>query len=365
VNIIRLQYKNYRNLKPGIIVPKKNINIIYGKNAQGKTNLLEAMWLFTGGHSFRGAKDSELTAFDQTTATLDLSFYSEEREQTAQITIQNGRRSAKLNGVEKKSSAALVGKFCAVIFSPEHLSLVKDGPAQRRGFIDAALCQIKPVYAKLLSQYNRTLTQRNTLLKDLPRHSELLETLEIWNEKLAKYGSSITKERVSYCRQIETLAKTVYSGISQEQEELQISYFSTVFPNTAEQQFLETDFLKQLKNSRKEDLAAGFTTVGPHRDDMQITLNAISARSYGSQGQQRSIVLALKLAEAQILMEKTGEPPVIFLDDVMSELDSGRQDYLLNHLENRQVFITCCEPNSVKNMSESSMFHMKNGILGE
>ena len=365
MKIIRLQYKNYRNLQPGVIFPKNDINIIFGKNAQGKTNLLEAMWLFTGGHSFRGAKDGELTAFEQDIATLDLTFYSEEREQTAQISIQNGRRSAKLNGIEKRSSTALIGKFCAVIFSPEHLSLVKDGPAQRRGFIDAALCQIKPAYAKLLSQYNHTLIQRNTLLKDIPRHSELLETLEIWDEKLAKYGALVTKERVLYSKQIEMIAKTVYSGISQDQETLGVSYFSTIFSDSNEQQFLETNFLKQLKNVRKEDLAAGFTTLGPHRDDMQIMLNLISARSYGSQGQQRSIVLALKLAEAQILMEKTGEPPVIFLDDVMSELDAGRQDYLLNHLENRQVFITCCEPNSIKNLSESSMFHMKNGIIGE
>jgi DNA replication and repair protein RecF len=365
VNIIRLQYKNYRNLQPGVLVPKKEINIIYGKNAQGKTNLLESMWLFTGGHSFRGAKDSELTAFGQDTATLDLTFFSEEREQTAQIKIQNGRRSAKLNEIEKKSAAGLVGKFCAVIFSPEHLSLVKDGPAQRRSFLDAALCQIKPAYANLLSQYNRTLIQRNTLLKDIPRHSELLETLQIWDEKLAKYGALVTKERVLYSSQIESIAKTVYSGISQEQEKLGISYFSTVFLQKENRLFLEEDFLKKLKEARKEDLAAGFSTLGPHRDDLQITQNQISARSYGSQGQQRSIVLALKLAEAQILMEKTGESPVIFLDDVMSELDAGRQDYLLNHLENRQVFITCCEPNSVKNLSESSMFRMENGVLLE
>lgn len=365
MNIIRLQYENYRNLQPGAFIPKKEINIIYGKNAQGKTNLLEAIWLFTGGHSFRGAKDSELTAFVQDTATLNLTFYSEDREQTAQIKIQNGRRSAKLNGIEKKSASGLIGKFCAVIFSPEHLSLVKDGPAQRRSFLDAALCQIKPAYANLLLQYNRTLVQRNTLLKDIPRHSELLETLEIWNEKLAKYGALITKERVLYSRQVEQAAKIVYSGISQEQEKLGISYVSTVFQMDEKEIYCEEDFIKKLKQVQKEDLAAGFSTVGPHRDDLHITLNQISARSYGSQGQQRSVVLALKLSEAQILADKTGESPIILLDDVMSELDSGRQDYLLNHLQDRQVFITCCEPGSVKNLSESTLYHMENGFLFE
>ena len=365
MNIIRLQYSNYRNLQSGEMNPKNEINIIYGKNAQGKTNLLEAMWLFTGGHSFRGSKDSELTAFEQKMATLDLTFYSEEREQTAQIIIQNGRRRARLNGIEKKTTAGLVGKFCAVIFSPEHLALVKDGPAQRRAFVDAALCQIKPAYAKLLYQYNHTLAQRNILLKDIPRHRELLETLDIWDEKLAKYGSFVTAERIMYCNLIAEAAKTVYSGISQNKEKFWVSYFSTIFSEIKEQKLLETEFVNKMRNARKEDLSAGFTTLGPHRDDVKITLNQLSAKSYGSQGQQRSAVLALKLAEAQILMEKTGETPIIFLDDVMSELDSSRQNYLLNSLKNRQVFITCCEPEKNNNLSKGAMFHMENGILSE
>lgn len=368
MNIIRLQYKNYRNLAEYSIAPQNGINVIYGKNAQGKTNLLEAIWLFTGGRSFRGSKDGELTQIGENTATLSLTFYSEEREQSAQISIQNGQRSAVINGIEKKSASALIGKFCAVIFSPEHLSLVKSGPALRRGFIDAAVCQIKPSYAKLLYQYNRTLTQRNMLLKDIPRHSELLDTLEIWDEKLSEYGSAITAERTWYVNKISEAAQEIYEGISKGQEKLNVSYMSTVFEipaNTEIFKINQSDFRKNLKTVLKDDLSAGYTTIGPHRDDMQITLNHLSARAFGSQGQQRSAVLALKLAESHLLAEKTGEAPIILLDDVLSELDSDRQDYLLNHLENRQVFITCCEPENIQNLANGSMFHMQNGKISE
>ena len=181
MNIQCLDYKNYRNLQYGVINPKNGINIIYGRNAQGKTNLLEALWLFTGGRSFRGSRDADLIAHQSQKAEVNLGFFSEEREQTAQIIIENARRSAVLNGIPKKSATELIGKFCAVIFSPEHIALVREGPSLRRNFIDSALCQLKPGFAALLSRYNHTLIQRNALLKDIPRHSELLDTLEIWD----------------------------------------------------------------------------------------------------------------------------------------------------------------------------------------
>lgn len=350
MNIERLRFEHYRNLKDGELVPKPGINVIYGKNAQGKTNLLEGMWLFTGGRSFRGSKDSELVEFHQPQAKLTLDFFSEERKQRAELTIRNGRRAASLNGVEKKTASGLVGKFCAVIFSPEHLSLVKEGPAMRRAFIDSALCQIKPTYAKLLGLYTRTLNQRNSLLKDIPRNSALLATLEDWDRNLARYGGEIVKDRASYLQRLNLPAQQVYSGISQNQEEFASFYKCTFAENDAEPNTLATLLFHKLKETRKDDLAAGFTTVGPHRDDLEITVDGLSSRTYASQGQQRSIVLALKLAEAQVLGERLEEPPVVFLDDVMSELDAGRQDYLLNHLENKQVFITCCEPESVKRL---------------
>ncbi len=352
MNILRLNYSNYRNLQPGEIVPESGINVIYGKNAQGKTNLLEAMWLFTGGRSFRGSKDADLVAYEAPKAELNLQFFSEEREQTAQIRIENGRRSAALNEVPKKSVSELIGKFCAVMFSPEHLSLVREGPVFRRNFIDSALCQIRPSYAVLLSRYNHTLTQRNALLKDIPRHSELADTLEIWDEKLIKYGGEIMRGRTDYIDQIREPVQKIYAGICENKEAIGLSY-----QKSAE------DLAQALKNSRRDDIYSGHTGAGPHRDDLEITIDGQSARAFGSQGQKRSVVLALKLAEAEVLSRRTGEKPVIFLDDVMSELDSGRQDYLLNHLDLCQVFITCCEPDTVKRLRAGALFEMTAGTL--
>ena len=352
MNIQHLNYCGYRNLQPGELVPENTINVIFGKNAQGKTNLLEAMWLFTGGRSFRGSKDVDLIAYEKQRAELNLSFFSEEREQTAQIIIENARRSAILNGIPKKSTSELIGKFCAVLFSPEHLSLVRDGPSFRRNFIDSALCQIRPSYAMLISHYNHTLIQRNALLKDIPRHAELTDTLEIWDEKLTKYGEEIIRGRIKYIDQIRESVKTIYSGICENKEKLELSYQKS------------TDNLGQaLKDARRGDIYCGHTSIGPHRDDLDLFIDSQSARVFGSQGQKRSVVLALKLAEAEALRKQTGEKPVIFLDDVMSELDSGRQDYLLNHLNDCQVFITCCEPDAAKRLQAGALFQMDGGRL--
>lgn len=354
MNILRLSYSGYRNLKPGELEPDGGINVIYGKNAQGKTNLLEAMWLFTGGRSFRGSKDADLIGYGEPRAEVNLTFFSEEREQTARIRVENGRRSASLNEVPKRSASELIGKFCAVMFSPEHLSLVREGPAFRRNFIDSALCQIQPSYAALLSRYNHTLVQRNALLKDIPRHSELVDTLDVWDEKLSRYGSEVVRCRLNYIRQIEEPAKAIYAGICENKEAMGLRYL-----NSAEQ------LDRALRESRRDDIASGHTGVGPHRDDLELTIDSQSARAFGSQGQKRSTVLALKLAEAEVLHRRTGEKPVIFLDDVMSELDSGRQDYLLNHLEQCQVFITCCEPDTVKRLIAGKRFEMNAGRLSE
>jgi len=352
VIIQHLEVKNYRNLQHGVIIPQNGINIIYGKNAQGKTNLLEAVWLFTGGRSFRGAKDTDLVLHGENRAEINLDFFSGERGQTAQIFIENGRRNAVLNGVAQKSASGLIGKFFSVVFSPEHIALVREGPSLRRDFTDAALCQIRPGYAALLSRYNHTLVQRNPLLKDIPRHAELMDTLEIWDEKLAAYGETVVRGRMEYIESIREPVKEIYAGISNHEEAIDLKY-----QKSAE------DLKQALKAARREDVAAGHTSVGPHRDDIDITIDRQSARAFGSQGQKRSAVLALKLAEAELLFRRTGERPVILLDDVMSELDSGRQDYLLNHLNSCQVFITCCEPGAVKQLREGALFEMDGGTL--
>jgi len=368
--VTELGFENFRNLENGIISPCSGINVIYGENAQGKTNLLEALWLFTGGHSFRGAKDSELPRVDLRTKLstgyfrLKLDFFSNDRDQNVRLQYTAGKKSSVINGVEKKTASALIGKVCAVIFSPEHLLLVKEGPSRRRNFIDGAICQIKPNYARILSLYNRSLSQRNALLKDISRHAELVDTLDIWDTRLIRFGMQVMEERRPYIERLKDKISGIYSGISKKREQIELIYQTSVKTEWNDSSSeLEEYFQKELNRQRSADIRSGFTSVGPHRDDLLLEINGMSARIYGSQGQQRSVVLSLKLAESEILTESIGEAPLILLDDVMSELDAGRQDYLLNHLHDRQVFITCCDPQSISLMEKGRRFLIKEGSV--
>lgn len=368
MHITRLTTENFRNLQDVELLPCQEVNVIYGGNAQGKTNLLEALWLFTGGHSFRGAKDAELPKLSPqggtnvARASLSLEFFSEGRTQAASLFIENGRRSSVINGVKKKTGSALVGKMRSVIFSPEHLLLIKEGPARRRSFIDGALCQLKPGYAGLLGIFQRALLQRNALLKDLVRFPELTDTLGVWDARFAKLGGEVMAERAAYIQRLAPKVQDVYSGISKGREALALAYAPAIKTDGPfDGREAEQALLQELARTRRSDIRAGFTTAGPHRDDLEITLDGISARAYGSQGQQRSAVLALKLAEAEALSQLTGEAPVVLLDDVMSELDQSRQDYLLNHLHGRQVFITCCSPETVSRLETGRRFKVEAG----
>lgn len=365
MRIDKISFKNFRNLQDGFLLPDSCINVIWGNNAQGKTNLLEAFWLFTGGHSFRGNKDSELVKINSgKNSVLSAEFFSGNRNQTASVIINDGKRSSVINGIERKNGSSLVGKICSVIFSPEHLLLVKEGPQKRRAFIDGAICQIKPSYAKLLAKYNRSLVQRNTLLKDIFRHPELIDTIDIWNERLIYFGSQVIEQRIWYIERLKPAVCDIYRGISKDNEKINIDYDISGFNlKNADVNEISFQLRTAIENSQNSDLKFGFTSVGPHRDDIMITLDGLSARIYGSQGQQRSVVLSLKLAEADILEKNIGEAPIILLDDVMSELDNSRQDYLLNHLDNRQVFITCCSPETVNLLEKGKCIYVEHGSV--
>ncbi len=365
MRVTRLCAEGFRNIRSADISPVNGVNLFCGANAQGKTNLLEALWLFTGGRSFRGAKDAELIGFGQEKASLTMEFFAGEREQKAEITVFP-RRHAVLNGVELGSASKLAGKFCGIVFSPVHLSLIKDGPDNRRRFLDAAYCQLRPSYTGSLSAYARALAQRNALLRDM-RHGPVQggeELLSVFDRQLAANGARLIRVRGAYLSHIAPMAAAVYDGLSRGKERLDLQYIpSGEFSwNTSLEEVAER-LEEMLKTSHAADMAAGFTTVGPHRDDFDVTINGLSARVYGSQGQQRSAVLALKLAEAEALREVTEEAPVALLDDVMSELDEWRQDYLLNHLTDEQVFITCCEPSSVMRMAGGARFRVEAGVI--
>lgn len=359
-----LRFENYRNLINNQITPNENVNVIYGENAQGKTNLLEAIWLFCGGHSFRGSKENEMIAFDKKYFRLEMDFYSCERDQSADIVFGRDRKQVWINGVERNSSSYLTEVFSAVVFSPEHLNLIKRGPNIRRRFIDAAICQHRIRYASLLSKYQQIINQRNALLKDIKRHSELKDTLSIWDDSLVVVGAQILQERYNYLKKLREPARAYHSGISADKEELDISYLSTSDTDENDDLFTLREKLRDAyENSRREDFYTGYTSVGPHRDDLNFKINGISVRRFGSQGQQRSAVLSMKLSEAELLYEKNGERPVILLDDVLSELDNSRQDFLLNKVEAYQVFVTCCEESNKEQLKNGKVFYIENGVI--
>ena len=359
----RYSFRGFRNLAQGQMDVHPHFNVFTGDNAQGKTNLLEGIWLFSGAKSFRNAKDADLIQFGTDHAQLQASFFSEGREQEAQLQITPGKRTAFLNKVEKKSTLELFGVFCAVVFSPLHLSLVKDGPSLRRRFLDSAICQIRPGYAALLSQYNKTLLQRNTLLKDSRYHSELMDTLDIWEESLSRLGSAILKERIAYVTQLSRQSSLFYAGFSSAKEELEVRYHCSFTENLSQSDDFQNLLLVSLKESRKQDLMLGYTSVGIHRDDLLLFIDDKLARVYASQGQQRSCVLALKLSEAVLLQQETGEAPVVLLDDVLSELDQSRQEYLLYETKPFQVFLSCCSLDGKFDQANASVFFIDHGTV--
>ena len=364
MRISRLHLEQFRNIESLSVFPCETVNIIYGDNAQGKTNLLEAIWLLSGAKSFRGAKDADLIRFGESRALIESDFFCSGRQQTSKIQLE-GKKTAWLNDIRQDSITAFAGIFTTVVFSPSHLGLVKDGPAGRRKFLDTSICQITPRYIGMIGQYQRILLQRNTLLKDISYASALLDTLDIWDEKLSALGGVIIRMRMEYTRRLQKEAEDIYKGISMERESFSLDYrpFELPVQEGQTQREICSLLLEKMMQNRSEDLRSGSTGIGPHRDDLEISINGRSVRSFGSQGQQRSSVLALKLAESRCIGDILGERPVILLDDVMSELDQNRREYLLNHLTGSQIFITCCDKGYFSRLEGGRVFRMEHGQL--
>lgn len=359
MKINHIEIQNYRNIE-NLTLDFDDVNIIYGENAQGKTNLLEAVYLFTGSKSFRGVKDSSLVKIGSDFSKLKAEFFSRERNQNAEILIK-GKRTATLNGIKKTSASSLGEDVKAVIFSPVHLSMIKDGPLERRKFIDNALCQLNSNYRIVLKEYNRCLAQRNIILKDMQQYSGIDDILYVWNINFAKAGARIIYQRQKYIEALIPYAKEIFNGISSGTEKIDLILKGSFDYSGLSVCEIEEKLISQLEQNKKEDILNKNTSVGPHRDDLEIYINGIEARIYGSQGQQRSCVIALKLAESSLLCEMTEIMPVALLDDVMSELDEKRQDYILNHIKNWQVFITCCDKNTVLRLKKGKTIHIANG----
>ena len=350
-----LTLRNFRNFETLFLSGFEERNVIYGENAQGKTNLLEAIWLFTGAKSFRGAKEEAFVRFGTDSAKNEISFVADGIENEALLEIKE-HRTAVLNGVKCKTPASLAASFSAVVFSPADLSLVEDGPAVRRRFLDVAVGQLSPSYIVALRTYIKALTQRNKILKEYKYDPSLTVMLDVFEEELAEAGAKIIAARKQFCESLKHFLPKVYEGISCGKETLEAQYVCGC---------REEDLRERLSAARKEDMLTGATSVGPHRDDLSFLINGISARQYGSQGQKRSAALAVKLAQAEVIREKRGELPVFLLDDVMSELDPGRQNYILNHIKGIQSFLTCCDPTDIQNLKQGKVIQIQNGSVVE
>ncbi len=354
-----IKIENFRNIEKLELEPCEKVNIIYGKNAQGKTNILEAIWLFSGAKSFRTIKEQEFIRISAPFFRNEMVFDDGERENNAILRLSD-KKEVMLNGVKKKTSASLAGKFLAVPFVPAHLSFITGSPENRRKFIDGIICQLKPSYISVLHKYHKILLHRNNLLKNLYGNAELYGVLDAYDNELADCAKIISEERVRYLEELSVIASEFYSGISGGKETMRTVYVPSVSGEISKE-----NILNALKINRNEDIRTGVTGVGPHRDDISVEINALSAKKYASQGQQRSIVLTLKLAEGELIYKKSGKKPVFLLDDVMSELDEDRQDFILNHVKDNQVFITCCDISSVLRLFSGKIFGISEGKISE
>lgn len=328
-----LDLKDYRNYSDLSIDFKDGINILYGDNAQGKTNILEAIYISGTTKSHKGSKDREIIKLDKEESHVRVMV--ERKGVTHKIDMHLKKHKPKgvaINGIPIKKSSELFGIINIVFFSPEDLNIIKNGPSERRRFIDLELCQLDKVYLHNLSNYNKIISQRNNLLKQISFNKNLLDTLSIWDIQLVEYGIQIIKRRSIFIKQINEIVYDIHSKLSGKKEELLIKYEPNVMMD---------DFEDKLKGSLERDLLLKMTNVGPHRDDISFLNKLIDIKKYGSQGQQRTAALSLKLAEIEIVKKLTGDKPILLLDDVLSELDRNRQNYLLNSIHDIQTIITC------------------------
>jgi DNA replication and repair protein RecF len=335
----KIELKNFRNYEEEEVEFHKKVNLITGKNAQGKTNLLESLSIMSLGKSFRTNKDAEMIGFDKEFCRAKSVSVKEGRELEVEITIGKEGKTAKINGVKAAKNIDLLENVYTVIFSPEDMKIVKDEPEKRRKFIDRELCLLKPVYYRNLGRYKKILQQRNILLKQ-PEIKE--DVFAAWDEGLAEYGAKIIQERKRFIEKLGRISREISLAITDGKEALELTYEAggACLDSYEEQR----EYLKNVLNKNlKTDFLRRSTSAGPHKDDLKLCVGGADIRHFGSQGQQRTAALSLKLAEIRLIKEETGVSPVLLLDDVLSELDTERQNFLIHSLEEAQLFITATE----------------------
>ena len=349
--IKNIKINNYRNYNKEEINLNKKINIFYGENAQGKTNIIEAIFLSSIGKSFRTNKEKELIKFGEENCNLEIYFEKSDRDGKININIGN-KKNIFINGIKIKKLSELLGNINVVIFTPDDINILKGGPQNRRKFLDVMISQLRPNYMHIYNLYLKTLEERNTYLKNI--ENQKYDLLEIYDEKLAEYGCEIYKYRMEFVNKLENKIKNIHKNITNNKEEIKIEYISDCMD--------KEKFLELLKARKKLDIIKGYTTKGIHRDDLNIYINDLLVNVYGSQGQHRTAVLSLKLAELQVIYDEIGENPILLLDDFMSELDENRRKNFLENISDTQVIITCTEKFELKNV-DCKYFKVKQGEI--
>lgn len=354
-----LKLQNYRNYEYLNMNFDEKINIIYGDNAQGKTNILESMYVCATSKSHRGSKDREIIRFDNDESHIKVNVKKNDMNYRIDMHLKKNKpKGIAVNGIPIKRAVELFGILNIVFFSPEDLNIIKNGPSERRRFIDMELSQLDKIYLDCLINYNKVVNQRNSLLKDyaFSGREDIISSLDIWDMQLVKYGNDVIKSRKKFVKEINDLVKSIHTKLSGDREQLEIIYEPCV---------KEQDFESELVRIRDRDLKFKCTNIGPHKDDMCFLINGMDVRKYGSQGQQRTAALSLKLAEIELVKQIIHDTPVLFLDDVLSELDSRRQNFLLDSIGNIQTMITCTGLDEFINnrFSINKIFKVVNGTV--
>ena len=346
-------FRNYKYLEQAFV---PGVNLIVGDNAQGKTNLLEAITYLSTGHSFRTRKEQELIRFGDAFCDMTAEITLEDRNQTIRAVMFQGRKQRQLfiGGIKQKNAAGLQGLMPTVLFCPEDLLVLKTGAAGRRKLMDTALCQLRPAYDKALTEYSRLLEHKSRILRDYREFPSLLDPLPEFNEQMARYGAVIISGRAKYLRELEKHANSFHSEFSGGREELTIQYqtVSSVEDIFAPKEEIYRRLREHQESHYRAELESGQCLSGPHRDDFSACLGGLTIKNYGSQGQTRTAAISLKLAERELFRLDTGNEPILLLDDVLSELDAGRQNFVLNQIRSGQVFITCCEKDRLTDLGQ-------------
>lgn len=365
MRVLRIALTGFRNYEWESFEFSPGTNVIRGKNGQGKTNLLEAVFMLTGGRSFRTRFDKEIVGFGYSSAEILAEVEAAGREQTVKISLAPGQRKLITVNSVKKTASELAGTMTAVLFSPDELTLVREGAAVRRRLMDSAISQLRPGYAAALSDYNRMYEQKAAILRDWREKPSLLDTLDDFSERLCRLTARLTRYRAAFVQRLGEAAAPINRDFSGGADELSLSYrpVSTVEDPFASERDIYYAVCEHQEGRREAELASGQCLTGAHKDDIEISVNGRSARSFASQGQARTAALSIKLAEREIFLAETGEYPVLLLDDVLSELDAERQEFVLNRIGGGQTLITCCEDDGVARRTGGRVMTVSGGRL--